>query len=110
MSEIPQKEAGLSICNLLEHIRKKPGLYIVERSIFRLDSFLGGYVLASSHAGFLLRDADDLARFRDWLAPRLGFTQSTSGAANMIRDKSTSDQDAFERFFVLWDEFKKESA
>jgi hypothetical protein len=109
MSATSAKEPSLSICDLLELIRRKPGFYIVESSVFRLDSFLGGYELALIQAGFVLRDANDLTQFREWLAPRLGFTQSTSGVANMIRDRSISDQDAFERFFILWDEFKKVS-
>jgi hypothetical protein len=96
-----------SIQDLLELIRKRPGFYTVERSIFRLDSFLGGYELGVSQSGMVLRDVDDLARFRDWLAPRLGFSSSASGTANMIRDKSASDADAFDRFFTLWDEFKR---
>jgi hypothetical protein len=107
MSVASTKEVPLSICDLLDLIRKRPGFYTIERSIFRLDSFLSGYELGVRQAGFVLYDADELARFRDWLAPRLGFTQSTSGTANMIRDKSASDAEAFDRFFALWDEFKK---
>jgi hypothetical protein len=104
MSAIPSPP---SIQELLELIRKRPGFYTVERSIFRLDSFLSGYELGVRQSGLVLQGVDDLARFRDWLALRLGFSSSTSGAANMIRDKSASDADAFDRFFALWDEFKR---
>jgi len=104
---MPTKDTPLSIHELLDLIRKRPGFYTVERSIFRLDSFLGGYELGVRLSGLVIGDGNDLARFRDWLAPRLGFTSSVSGAANMIREKSTSDSDAFDRFFILWDEFKR---
>ena len=104
---MPTKDTPLRIHELLELIRKRPGFYIVERSIYPLDSFLGGYVLGVRWSGIILQDYDDLARFGDWLAPRLGFSASVSGAANMIREKSSSDSDAFDRFFTLWDEFKR---
>jgi hypothetical protein len=84
-------------------------MYIVEPSLYRLHSFLTGYTGGLGRVGFALRDEADFHRFHDWVARRLGFFESTSGWVNMIRDKSTSDAEAFARFFELLDEFKNES-
>lgn len=84
-------------------------MYIAEPSINRLDAFLVGYTGGLGRVGFGLRDEEDFHRFPDWIAHRLGFGNSASGWCNMIRSKSTSEKDAFERFFVLLDEFRKES-
>gem|GEM_PF-3165818 len=56
-----------------------------------------------------MRDHDDLRKFNEWVARRFGFN-GTSGVANMIRYKSTSDADAFDQYFILLDEFRKELA
>ncbi len=109
MSQTPRKEIEMSINDLLGHIRRRPGLYIGERSIHRLDAFLDGYDAGLGHVGFILRDDIDFPRFNDWVAHRLGFSNSTSGCANMLRTKFASDEEAFEQFFVLLDEFKKET-
>jgi hypothetical protein len=55
-------------------------------------------------------DAADFFRFHDLVARRLGYFESTSGWANMIRDKSASDAEAFHQFYILLDEFRKDLA
>jgi hypothetical protein len=110
MSAPAIRELDESIYDILNAIRKRPGLYIAEPSINRLYAFLVGYTGGLGRVGFGLRDEEDFHRFHDWIARRLGFGGSTSGWCNMIRDKSTSEKDAFEQFFVLLDEFKNESA
>jgi hypothetical protein len=110
MSASTRKEVEESVYDLLGWIRKKPGLYVGEPSIQRLASFISGYDAGLGHVGFGLRDGVDFHRFHGWVAHRLGFAESTSGWANMIRDKSASEAEAFQMFFVLLDEFRKESA
>src|ERR1017187_6129082 len=100
MSTTAFKTHEMSIYDLLELIRKRPGFYTIERSIFRLDSFIAGAELGFIKCGFVMRDWDDLRKFNEWVARRFGFN-GTSGVANLIRDKSTSDADAFDRFFIL---------
>jgi hypothetical protein len=109
MNASSPKELDESIYDLLDAIRKMPGLYVCEPSIFRLHSFINGHNSGLGRVGFALRDGEDFHRFHDWVARRLGFAESTSGWCNMIRDKSESDANAFKRFFVLLDEFRKES-
>ena len=84
-----------SIYDVLDVVRKSPGIYIAEPSINRLHAFLVGYTAGLGRVGFTLRDEDNFHRFHDWVARRLGFGGSTSGWCNMIRDKSTSEADQF---------------
>ena len=104
------QELDESIYDMLDAIRKKPGLYIATPSINRLHAFIVGYTAGLGRVRFTVRDGEHFHRFHDWVAHRLGFGESTSGWCNMIRDKSTDEPDAFHRFFVLLDEFRKESA
>jgi hypothetical protein len=108
MSAPVLKELDESIYDLLDAIRKKPGLFVVEPSIFRLQSFITGHAAGLGRVGYSMRDAADFFRFHDWVARRLGYFESTSGWANMIRDKSASDAEAFRQFYILLDEFRKD--
>jgi hypothetical protein len=98
-----------SIYDILNAIRKKPGIYIATPSINRLDAFIVGYTAGLGRAGVGLRDKDHFHRFHDWIAQRLGFGGSASGWCNMIRERSTSEADAFDRFYLLLDEFTNDS-
>jgi hypothetical protein len=108
MSAPAFKELDESIYDLLCHIGKRPGMYIVEPSIFRLQSFIAGHEAGLGRVGYSMRDAADFFRFHDWVARRLGYFESTSGWANMIRNKSANDAEAFRQFFILLDEFRKD--
>ena len=107
MSIPNRQELDESIYDILEKIRSKPGMCIGERSINRLLGFLTGYRAGLGRLGFYPRDVEELHRFHDRVANRLGFYESTSGWCNMIREKSTSESEAFEKFFLLLDEFRK---
>jgi hypothetical protein len=109
MSATPLETHEMSVYDLLELIRRKPGFYTIERSIYRLESYISGAELEFVKCGFVMRDWDDLRKFNKWVALRFGFS-GTSGIANMIRDKSASDADAFDQFFVFLDEFRQELA
>lgn len=110
MSATDFKELDESIYGILDSIGKKPGLYLGTPSINRLQSYIVGYNDGLGRVGFAVQGNADFHRFHDWVARRLGFGESTSGWCNMIRDVSTDEADAFRRFFVLLDEFRKESA
>jgi hypothetical protein len=109
MSAPDFQELDESIYDMLDRIRKKPGLSIATPSINRLHAFIVGYTAGLGRVGFAVRDEEHFHRFHDWVAHRLGFGGSASGWCNMIRDKSKSEVDAFHRFFVLLDEFRKDS-
>src|SRR5688500_14159281 len=110
MSEPVSQELDESIYDMLDVIRKKPGLYLGTPSINRLNAFLTGYAAGLLRVGFVMRDKDHFHRFHDWVALRLEFEESTAGWCNIIRGQSADETDAFWRFFVLLDEFRKETA
>ncbi|MGV3756158.1 MAG: hypothetical protein ACO1QS_12320 [Verrucomicrobiota bacterium] len=104
------QELDESIYDLIEQIRKKPGMYIGERSINRLHAFLVGYTAGIARTGFMLGGLEDFHRFHEWTAQQLGFTGSSAGWHNMIRERSTSEADAFDHFFKLLDQFRTASS
>ncbi len=108
MSAADFKEMDESIYDLLAAIRKGPGLHIAEPSINRLHAFLVGYEFGIGRCRHVLKDSVEFHKFHDRVARRLAFGESTSGWCNMIREKSENEKEAFDKFFVLLDEFRKE--
>jgi hypothetical protein len=95
----------LVVRDLLERIRKRPGMYLGECSLSALYHTIGGYTMALHAHGIdndrNLRLPDD---FNDWVAYRLHYKESTSGWKNMILGVSESEAAAFTRFFELLDQ------
>jgi hypothetical protein len=98
------REVDESIFDMLETIRKRPAFYLPERSLIQLSVFIGAYMAGLGRVGFKLKD--DLREFNNWVAQKLGYSNSTSGY-RMILDKSGSDREAFDKFFEFLDEFRK---
>ena len=97
-----------SIYDILGTIRRHPEMFLGERSISRLDSFLVGYKCGLGSLGFTFRaERPDFQFFHDWTAGRLGFSSSTTGWRSMILEKSAGEEEALERFFLLVDEFRR---
>jgi hypothetical protein len=94
-----------AIPDLLDKIRKRPGIYLGERSLSALYHTIGGYALALGVHGIEndtpLRLPND---FNDWVAYRLHYKESTSGWKRMILGASPDEAAAFTRFFELLDE------
>ena len=70
--------------SLIDLVRRRPGTYIGEPTPEKLQLFLGAYRLALVDAGLAGSDWTSFDRFHGWVARRLGFSESTSGWANMI--------------------------
>ncbi len=102
------QEAKESIYDILGTIRRHPQMFLGERSISRLDSFLVGYKCGLGSLGFTFRaERPDFHLFHDWTARRLGFSSSTTGWRSMILQKSAGEEDALDQFFSLVDEFRR---
>lgn len=88
---------------IIQLIREKPNLYLSERSIFCLESFLTGWSIRNHE---LLPDKELMGDFQDWIQEkyRITLTQSWS---KIIFFHSIDDFYAFETFFKLYDEFMK---
>ena len=100
-------EANFSLYDILEDMRRSAPLLIAERELVRVYAFLIGCQYALGRQGFTFRHAEpNFWRFHDWVAQRLGYTSSTSGWYNMIRDGCGTEQEAFDRFYGLLAEFR----
>lgn len=101
------------IYNIIEQIRPRPGMYLGERSITRLRSFLDGYQSALSDLGIREVSEDTLLPlplqcFHDYVALRFDYYESTSGWCNMILDQTAHDEEkGLQLFFALFDDFKR---
>ena len=94
---------------LMEKIRKTPGLYLGEKSVIRLDSFLQGYHAAcyfEMHKNFL---DGELQNFTKWLAKSFGDTDIIGYAKLLLSQTDSDDEAAFDLFWQEWDEFCKEN-
>ncbi len=95
---------------LLDAIRLRPGLYVSPKSVTALYNFIGGYLTASGHEiGHSTQPP--YREFNNWVAMKLGLYESTSGWRNMLlKDENADEEKAFDRFFVLFDEFEQRQA
>jgi hypothetical protein len=93
------------ILDLIESIRKQPGLMIGRKSISTLEAFLAGFAFARKDdkaAG----DYEFLADFNDWVHERFG-VQSTQGWARIIAFYSADENDELPLFWRLLDEYRE---
>jgi len=98
----------LTVQELLERIRKGPGMYIGSPSILRLAFFLRGYQM-----GLYEHDPAHpdhfLTAFRDWLLTK--FPGSSRSWEDNIRSQVMGireDERAFDLFWKYFDEFVRE--
>ena len=99
-------EIDESVFDVLAVIRRKPPLYLGARSLSRLHGFLGGYESGLGKLKGMWKDQKTWDGFHSWVAQRLNFASSTRGWCNMILDRSQTEEDGFDLFFTLLDEFK----
>lgn len=94
--------------DILEQIRRRPAIYTGENTLRSICHFLSGYSFAlDRHNVSTDNDPLILAReFHDWVAYRLHFYESTSGWCNMICARTSTGQEAIDRFFQLLDDFR----
>ncbi len=89
------------IYDLLMDIRKRPGVYLGQKSLTLLHSFLGGYIVRLAEEGY----TDVYLRgFQNYISNRFNI-QSAHSWAHIIRFYSASEAEAFDRFYELLDEY-----
>lgn len=90
---------------LLRQIKNKPGLYIGSPSISNLFMFLNGYRFARRQMNLAVSvQEQEFQEFQPWLQEKLAL-KSTHAWSQLILLHSIDERDAFDRFFVLLDEF-----
>ncbi len=92
---------------LLQQIKKKPGLYIGNASISNLYMFLTGYQFARRQLNIPTSiEEQEFQHFQPWLQEKFG-VQTSQSWSQIILFYSANEQDAFERFFNLLHEFRQ---
>ena len=94
----------------LKHFFKRPAMYCGESTLEAILAFLAGYQQAVDHYG-VETNSDPFCLpgqpLNDWIAYRLNFDNSTTGAAHMIRQKTASDREAIDLFEQLLKSFSQ---
>ncbi|CAM1344658.1 hypothetical protein [Tenacibaculum amylolyticum] len=90
----------------LENFRLRTPMYIGEKKISALNSFIHGIYYAFET--YNVDEAYILKGFDDWVANYYKYSESTLGWKNMILEHFNYDEEkSLEEFFNLYDKFKK---
>ena len=83
-------------------------MYLTEaKSLKHLCSFLVGYECGRADASEKM-DGQRYIQFNAWLAKRLAYEGTAMSWRTVILKKAGTDERAYEMFFALLDEFKKQ--
>ncbi len=97
------------IYKMLDGVRQRRSMYLRRKSLIEIETMCHGYAMAL-HAHSIRESGKSFNRdFGDYLERRFGWS-TCQGWACAIRDHSRSSSQAFDRFFVLLDEFRKSRA
>jgi hypothetical protein len=91
--------------DFLQNIRKRPAMYLGQRSITRLHIFLCGYRFARSELGISQTEQErEFGEFQSWLEQKFN-VETTQSWANIILSRTKNESQALDNFFELLDEF-----
>jgi hypothetical protein len=97
----------LNTYQLLDLLRRWTAMYTGEASVHSLGSFVAGYSFCQRQAGIAVEDEKpDFGGFHDWVAKKLGYSESTSGWPNMITNQRLDAEEALWLFYQLLDEYR----
>ncbi|MBV6625618.1 MAG: hypothetical protein KI793_22270 [Rivularia sp. (in: Bacteria)] len=91
---------------MMESIKKRPGMYLGKCSITRLRSFLDGYIGARRDLGLPETEEEtEFYKFQDWIQERFEI-KSYYGWNDIILLNSVDERDALNKFFDLFEQFR----
>ena len=93
-----------NIQDFIEKTRIKPALFIVEKSITKYRAFMDGWIFDKYSD---IPDFYILREFQDWIQKRYEIS-STHHWSQIILFYSLNEQEAFDKFLDLWDQFLAE--
>lgn len=88
---------------ILEKIKKCPGLYIGHKSLNKLAGFISGYIVSTFE---LTGQWIPFSQFREYVEYRSGISDPSKHWSDII-SKDKTPEEAFDLFFVYLDEFKE---
>lgn len=100
-----------SLFQFLENVRRCPGMYLGPaeqnrgRQLENLEFLIWGYRAAVDGHGIVDGGAQALASFPEYLRTRFGWSMAC-GAIWAIRDSCGSDDEAWDRFWELLEEYR----
>ncbi|MCL1464585.1 hypothetical protein [Argonema galeatum] len=109
MTEVRQRIAEVQseyLYEMLQEIKKRPGMYLGKCSITRLRMLLDGYGLAQCELGLPRTDQErEFNGFQDWIQQKFNIT-SSHGWDSIILFYSADERDALDNFFKLFEKFQ----
>lgn len=105
----------MSVYDLIETVRVRPGMYLGSNSVTALMHFINGYRFAELEAAAKSEEHAkptlfplDFWYFHEFTKVKLGFSSSVAGWRNLILETCGGDEKkALEMFFTLFDEFEQ---
>ncbi|MDE6591439.1 MAG: hypothetical protein K2K57_00035 [Oscillospiraceae bacterium] len=100
--------------NVLNRVRKRPGMYFGSNSIKAFNSFWDGYVMALSEYKIIEWEKEKFAAdtplplwfFNEFAAKKFGYRESTAGWARIIADNvGDGNMESWNAFLDIFDEF-----
>lgn len=95
-----------TIFGLIDMIQQRLGMFIPDKSIYSLQTFLAGYESCMFVHGMIEQDVPDFKHFGGWLSNHVDWRLSY-GWARAIYENVADHQQAFKIFFELIREFRK---
>ena len=97
----------MSQIELLDIIRKKPGLYLGKKSLHLLRAYMNGYLLGKAES-IGDGESDIFLDFQKYIEDKFSMSQTPYGWVEIISSSCSSDEESFDEFFKLYDDFNKE--
>ncbi|MDZ8137680.1 MAG: hypothetical protein RM049_20645 [Nostoc sp. DedQUE04] len=94
-----------ALYELLDSIKKRPGMYLGTSSITKLDMLLRGYSLAQREVGVPLTEQErEFEGFQSWVQEKYGIKSGQSWS-KIILFYSVDEHEALQKFFELFEEY-----
>lgn len=100
------QNSSKTFSDLLEEIKQRPTLYLPRYSIFDLQAFYNGYIVALRQSGNSNIHEIEFDEFLDWIR-EICPVKTNHSWANLMFFYATDERDALDKFFGLLDDFQK---
>lgn len=87
---------------VLKNVRECPKLYLGRKSLELLNAFISGYIVCQNKLS--KNSADYLSGFQEFIEKKYGL-ETTHSWSSLIRFFASSDEEAFDEFYILLDKY-----